>query len=367
MNTTFKIHFIFLLLFAFAGCENSDQYTGSEYAQVEGTIRDDSGMELSNITVVINDRQTITGIDGYFHLDSLERGNASIELHGPDGIGRYALDLDEAGLSIDLTYPVLTTIVLLHDNDQHFDYNFKEQVIDKVEEYRARFENVWMLNTGDIFVRHADRWPVAHDTTYYAERSRFMIETMNDVGYDVMVPGNHEFDYIGPYTGNSLRKAAFTMVAANVDVATNRLPLFDPYTILETHNGMTVAVMGLSVGRNKPGVSSRDIIETARIYSHLAEENDLFVAITHIGYSRDKELAEEVPVLDVIIGGHSHTLLENAEKVNGVLVAQAGGGGHHLDPEKPNWLGIIKVEFENDRIIEKNGHVITIEETVMAD
>ncbi len=367
MKSIVRSPFVLLLLFACADCSRTSGFTNTEFTQVEGTIRDNSGMELSNITVVINGRQTKTDDEGYFHLDSLERGNASIELHGAEGIGRYAIDLDDTSLSLDLAYPVLTTIILLHDNDQHFDYNFKEQVIDKVEEYRARFENVWLLNTGDIFVRHADRWPVAHDTTFYAERSRYMIETMNDVGYDVMVPGNHEFDYIGPYTGNSLRMATFSMVAANVDVATNKLPLFDPYTILATDNGMSVAVLGLSVGRNKPGVSSRDIIETARIYSHLAEENDLFVALTHIGYRRDRELAEQVPVLDVIIGGHSHTLLETAEMVNGVLVAQAGGGGHHLDPEKPNWLGIIKVVFENDHIIEKKGNVITIDEMVAVE
>ncbi len=367
MKSILRIHFVFLLLFACAGYLKTSYFTGPEYTQVEGTIRDNTGMELSNITVVINGRQTNTDDDGYFHLDSLETGNASIELHGADGIGRYAIDLENSSLSIDLEYPVLTTIILLHDNDQHFDYNFKEQVIDKVEEYRAQFENVWLLNAGDIFVRHADRWPHAHDTSYYAERSRFIIETMNDVGYDVMVPGNHEFDYIGPYTGKSLQSATFSMVAANVDVATNKLPLFEPYTILETDNGMTVAVLGLSVGRNKPGVLSRDIIETARLYSHLAEENDLFVALTHIGYRRDKELAEEVPVFDVIIGGHSHTLLETAEMVNGVLVAQAGGGGHYLDPEKPNWLGIIKVVFENDHIIEKKGYVITIEEKVAVE
>ncbi len=347
-----------------AGCQQTDFFREAEYVEIEGTIRDASGEVLSGITVEIEARRTVTGPEGHFRLDSLRRGEAKVMLSGGKGTGRYIVDLNRTRTTMDLEYPVITTVVLLHDNDQHFKFNFKEPFIRKVEEYRTTYENVWLLNAGDIFVRHAARWPVPHDTAWYAERSRFIIETMNEVGYDVMTPGNHEFDYIGTYTNTSLNLAEFSVITANVDVATRFLPVFDPYVILETGNGMTIAVLGISLGFNKPGVTRRDYVETAKAYLNLAEENDLFVALTHIGYSRDKLLAEEVPEFDVIIGGHSHTLLETAETVNGVLVAQAAGGSHYMDPEWPKWLGKVKVVLENDRVVEKQGHVITLDKKV---
>ena len=101
---------------------------------------------------------------------------------------------------------------------------------------------------------------------------------------------------------------------------------------------------------------------TAMSFSNLGSEYNLFVALTHIGYSQDKAVAEAVPEVDVIVGGHSHTLLEKAETVNGVLIAQAGGPPpqHQIDPDWPKYLGKIKVVFENETVVEKSGYVISI-------
>lgn len=350
-------------LFIAAGCTETGSEQTVRYTILEGQVLDRSGEPLENITVKVQQRKTFTGVDGSFRIDSLQRGSATVLLMGEEGTGKYRLDLDRPRISMDMEYPVVTTLVLLHDNDQHFNFNYQEAFRNLVEQYRQEYENVWLLNTGDIFVRHAARWPDPYDTSYYAARSKYIIDVMNEMGYDVMAPGNHEFDYIGTHTLESLNRATFPMVTANVDVATVLLPQFDPFVVLEAENGVTIAVLGLSVGMRKPGVVPRDIVETAKAYSNLADEHELFVALTHIGYRSDKVLAEEVPELDVIIGGHSHTLLESAEMVNGVLVAQAAGGGHFYDPERPKWLGKIKVVMENDRVVEKWGRVVMIDST----
>ncbi len=249
-------------------------------------------------------------------------------------------------------------IVLLHDNDQHFDFNFVDGIEAEIIRIRDENPNVFHINCGDIFVRHSARWEEPDNLDWYANQARFMIETMNRLGYDAIAVGNHELDHRETHTRDALEQAEFPLLAANVEVTTDLLPEFKPYTVFETEGGHTIAVLGLSTG-SFDGVTRLDPIETAKEYRYLAEEHDLFVAATHIGYTADRRLAEAVPELDVILGGHSHTLLEEAEVVNGVLVAQAGGGGHYPDPEKPMYLGVVRITLEDGAVVSKSGHVIT--------
>ena len=71
-----------------------------------------------------------------------------------------------------------------------------------------------------------------------------------------------------------------------------------------------------------------------------------------------------MPAFEVIIGGHSHNLLEEAERVGQVLVAQAGSspGGHPVDSTLPKYLGVVRIALENGRVVEKSGYVETIGE-----
>jgi 2',3'-cyclic-nucleotide 2'-phosphodiesterase (5'-nucleotidase family) len=361
MKKNYPVIFVCLLIIG-TGCYALNIHSDVEYTVIEGVVRDASGDLLSEIVVEINGHKAETDQHGQFKFDNLQQGTYRVTLNGENGTGRYEIDFLQSRVLLDLEYPVTTTVVLLHDNDLHFNFNQKNAFTAKVEEIRAGYENVWLLNAGDTFVRHAHRWAV-DDTMYYVDRSRYMIENMNETGYDLAVPGNHEIDYVGIHSGQSLELAEFTFIAANVDIATGKLPYFKPFEVFMTRNGLSVAIMGLStVNFDKPGVSARDPVETAMSFSNLGSEYNLFVALTHIGYSQDKAVAEAVPEVDVIVGGHSHTLLEKAETVNGVLIAQAGGPPpqHQIDPDWPKYLGKIKVVFENETVVEKSGYVISI-------
>ncbi len=367
MKILSRVLFI-LILFTGTGCQSIGIFTGTDFVEIEGIVRDSSGDPIPGIIVETEGYQVETDNEGRFSLNNLQRGTVRLDLHGEKGTGRYSVDLHQSNVFLALEYPVKTTIVLLHDNDLHFNYNQKDEFVEKIEEIRSRFENVWLLNAGDTFVRHAHRWAI-DDTMYYAERSRYMIENMNAVGYDLGVPGNHEIDYVGSHSGQSLNRADFPLIAANINVATGKLPQFKPFLVFETSNGLSVAILGLTtVNFDKPGISARDPAETAVAYRNLAREHDLFVALTHIGLSQDEIVAEAVPELDVIVGGHSHTLLETAKTVNGVLIAQAGGPPpeHQVDPDWPKYLGKVTVVLENDTIVEKSGHVITLKSMVNA-
>ena len=263
--------------------------------------------------------------------------------------------------------PDTETIVILHTNDHHFTANKLSALKDTIVHIRQKYETVFLVSAGDIFVRHPARWIVNGQLmisrNWFGDRALFMINNMNDLGYDLMTLGNHEFDYREPYTFTALDAANFPLLAANIEITTDAIPTLDAYAILNTSAGSSVAFLGLTIASgDKEGVNALDAFETAAGHISLRDSADIFVALTHIGLRRDYQLAEMFPEFDVIVGGHSHDLLEEAELVNGVLIAQAGGNPHIVMDTHPVYLGKIILTLENGEIVEKKGRIIHVGE-----
>ncbi len=256
-----------------------------------------------------------------------------------------------------------TEIVILHTNDLHFDFNHREDFEEVVAHFRENYPNVLLLDAGDIFVRHRHRWPT-DDLEFYRERSRFMIETMNQVGYDAATLGNHEIAYHGTITRDSLRLAEFPLLGANVEVSTDKLDPPEPYTIMETAEGWTVAVLGLTGGGygQREGIGLTSPAQAVEDHLHLAEEHNLFVLLTHVGLGADLLLAARFGEVDVIVGGHSHSHIDPARNVNGVLIAQTGGNPHAIDPDRRQLLGVVRVVLDEEGgVVAKSGKLLAID------
>jgi hypothetical protein len=351
-----------------AGIAASDPY-------VQGIVADAEGRGLPGLQIRLFDlmaerfdqdhllAQGVTGEEGRFELVAPRAGRMLLKIVGEHGKGRVAVTAEPGGDAVFLRYPVRTEIVLLHDNDMHFNFNYLEAFRARLSAFRQAYPNVFLLNAGDIFIRYRGRWPQPGDEGYLRS-CRFMIETMNDLGYDALTVGNHELYYIGDVTRQVLELARFPLLSANVEITTERLPQPQPYMVLETEERYRLAVLGLSVVNDQEGVEALDPIAVARQYVGLADEHDVLVGLTHLGLRTDRRLAEAVPAFEVIIGGHSHDLLEEAERVGQVLVAQAGGspGGHPVDSTLPKYLGVVRILLENGRVVEKSGYVETIGE-----
>lgn len=285
-----------------------------------------------------------------------------LRITGDQGSAHFAWPRE--GLPGDLHYPQYTEVLILHDNDHHFHVNHEAILAQKLESLRTAHENVYLLHAGDIFVRHSRRWNPPGDESYYRQWTVRMIESMNRLGYNAMTLGNHEIDYQGRMTRRALRMANFPLLGANVSVTKGRLDPPAAYTILATQNGLGLAFVGLSTGSAK-GVQVHPPAEALARYAYLAGENALYGALTHIGYRADRLLAEAHPNLDLIIGGHSHTLLLEPEFHNGVTIAQAGGfphvdGGRRF-PDDPLPLGILRIQLLNDRVHSIKGEVIFLD------
>ncbi len=235
----------------------------------------------------------------------------------------------------------LKKLTLLHSNDLHGDFLAEEvggeliggvsMLSGYVQKVRREEENVLYTISGDML-----RGSVI-DSEY---RGISTIEVMNMIGPDVVTLGNHEVDYGLAHLLFIEKCAKFPIVNANMYLLNNRKRLFNGHVILEV-GGMRVMFIGiltedvLAMTRQEKIIGTFiDVAEAAaevgRICdSYQTEDIDFTVLLTHIGFEEDKALAAALDPrwgVDIIVGGHSHTLLEEPCVVNGIPIVQAACG-----------------------------------------
>lgn len=235
----------------------------------------------------------------------------------------------------------LKKLTLLHSNDLHGDF-FAERIdaqllggVSRLSGYvdlvRGSEPNTIYAIAGDMF-----RGSVI-DSEF---KGISTIEIMNLLGPDVVTVGNHEVDYGVAHLLFIEKCARFPIINANFFIRTNHARLFKPYHIIEL-DGMKILFIGI-LTEDVLAQTKQDALIGSFIDIHAAADEvgricnahngidiDFTVLLTHIGFEKDKELAAALnPAwgVDVIIGGHSHTLPKQPAKVNGILIAQAGVG-----------------------------------------
>ncbi len=255
---------------------------------------------------------------------------------------QFSFALDETSL------PGEFKLTILHTNDLHghllpFDYGACKNVggvarraglIQKIKEESDC--PVLVMEAGDVF----NRGPLGQE--YFGEPD---FAVMNALGCDVMTIGNNEFKGDRGFAGQQalrarLQQAEFPIVCANIIEKGSGNPLVAPYTILDVQ-GLKIGIIGLLAPRvaeypEAEGLVISDPIETAReIVPKLAKQVDVVIALTHIGYNLDLQLAAELPEIDVIIGGDSHTWTfrptsgKKGSRIN-PLIVHAGEWGAYL-------------------------------------
>ena len=170
------------------------------------------------------------------------------------------------------------------------------------------------------------------------------IEIMNYLAPDVVAIGNHEVDYGLPHLLFLEKMANFPLVNANLYIIKNNRRLLLPYLIIKKA-GFDILFTGIitekildSIRQDKligtfVGVeeASKEVGKICNAYKN--DDIDLTILLTHIGFESDLELAKLLKPewgVDMIIGGHSHTILEKPAKVNNILIAQAGVGTNQI-------------------------------------
>lgn len=257
-------------------------------------------------------------------------------------------------------------LTIVHTNDVHSRVEGAEEkyigyakLATKIKELKAENPNVLVLDAGDT----THGLPIAT-----ISKGESIINLMNEIGYDAMVPGNHDFNYGYERLLELRDMAEFPILAANVIKEDGTRDLQE-YVIKEV-DGLKIGIFGLTTPetkyksnpKNTEGIDIVDPVAKAEemVKKLEAEKVDMIIALTHIGIDeesdpRTTDIAEKVKGIDLIVDGHSHTKLEEGKLVGDTLIVQAH---EHLKN-----IGIVDIKFADGKLNEKTAKLVTFEET----
>ncbi|MBB4006706.1 5'-nucleotidase C-terminal domain-containing protein [Allorhizobium taibaishanense] len=217
-------------------------------------------------------------------------------------------------------------------------------------------KNILSLNAGDNF---------QGSLFYTTYKGAAELEVMNTLKFDAMTLGNHEFDDGETAIAPFLDKVKFPVVVANMEVnASSKLKdKFKPSTVIEI-GGQKIGIVGAitpeTVELASPGPTVKFSDDVAAITTEVqklkAEGVNKIIALTHVGYHRDMEIAK-IPDVDVVVGGHSHTLLSNTDpKAEGPYPTMVDNPGGYKVPvvtaaSYSKYLGDLDVVFDDNGVV----------------
>lgn len=252
-------------------------------------------------------------------------------------------------------------VVIISTNDIHAQVAKFPLFATFVKQKREAHKNVILVDAGDRFSGN----PYVDNA---AEKGEPMITLMNKLGYDVAALGNHDFDYGQAILKKRMEEAGFEILCANMEAPNSVLGQPEPYQILEK-GGIKFCFFSLiQTGSghipatnpdNLKNITFADYRDLVGRYQKLKKQCDVFIGLTHLGFYGDSLLAVAMPELDVIIGGHSHTLIKDTKLINGVLVNQAGSN--------LQYAGVTTLTFKGEKLIGKDYKVVKLSDIGKAD
>ncbi|MGI6321036.1 MAG: bifunctional metallophosphatase/5'-nucleotidase [Bacteroidales bacterium] len=208
--------------------------------------------------------------------------------------------------------------------------------------YKEKHSNLLIFDSGDFL----------QGTPYFNFfKGELEVELMNRLGYHAVTLGNHEFDNGVDELARILKHAKFKVISSNYDVSKTALrKIVKPYHIFNL-NGIRIGVIGLGVDpeglispNNFKDVVYKDPIEMGNYWADYLKEKRkvaMVVCLSHLGFYVDEEkisdatLAASSKNIDIIMGGHSHVLIDvplyvNDKNNNEVLITQNASTGSHM-------------------------------------
>ena len=224
-------------------------------------------------------------------------------------------------------------LVILHTNDTHSTIlPLNEQMGDKtlagrggflrrinlIKEQRQQHPGLLLFDSGDF----------SQGSGYYTLfKGEVEIGLMNEMHYDAVTIGNHEFDFGMDNMARLFRMANFPIVCSNYDCTGTVLEgLVKPYVTLK-RDGVKIGIFavapplkGLVFDGNCEGITFLDPAEVAQKYIDILrkqEKCDIVICISHLGWHvseyPDEQLIRQIEGCDLVLGGHTHTYMEQLE------------------------------------------------------
>lgn len=224
-------------------------------------------------------------------------------------------------------------------------------------DYAARLRDLKAANPGSLMLDSGDA--IWSGNVYWRLGGEPVLDLMNSVPYDALCMGNREFHFWGIGADSKTSRADFPVLSANIRAVRDGKSVPASAYVTFEREGLRVIVMGLSV----PRVTEKMLMKTvsdyyfvdpieaaAELVPKLRPECDVLIALTHIGIRADRELAEKVDGIDLILGGHTHLLTE--ERVNETRIVHHGFYVHYA--------GRVDLEIESGRVVSVHNELIPI-------
>lgn len=223
-------------------------------------------------------------------------------------------------------------ITILHTNDMHGRFEKTKDSIgmDVLATIKKDTPNSILVDAGDAI----------HGLPFVTlSKGQDAVDLMNVVGYDFMVPGNHDFNYgYERLKELTLKTGEGKMRVLSSNVKKDGTSVFEPSYVKEI-NGVKVGFFGLSSEEtayktnpnNVKGLEFTSPIESAKEEVKNLEEQgaDVIVALSHVGTDESSDpttydIVKAVSGIDVVVDGHSHTNMPTGEKINDTLIVSTG-------------------------------------------
>lgn len=312
-------------------------------------------------------------------------------------------------------------IVVLYTNDIHCAVNEDEEnqvlgyarIAGLKKQLEAEGNDVILADMGDA---------IQGDVIGTLSEGEYIIDIMDQVGYDLAVPGNHEFDYGMDQFLSLAEEASFSYLSCNFKDLTSGEPVFEPYEMMEA-DGKTIAFIGICTPKtitsstpkyfqnedgefiygfeqDEDGTALYECVQEAAD-SARNEGADYVIALSHLGIDASctpwtsSEVIENTSGIDVFLDGHSHSVIEGETVKNkdgeNVLLTSTGtklssvgeltiaedgtfssaliSGGMEADPETEAYINDINTEFEGilNEVVAETDVALVVNDPATAD
>lgn len=255
-------------------------------------------------------------------------------------------------------------IHLLHTNDIHsrLDQTGKMDhfLNRKRREWEETGESYLLVDVGD----HMDRMRWETEGTD-GHVNRAILEKM---GYDAVTFGNNELLTFSKQQLDSLfKKASFSIVSSNVkELKTGEVPAWIHPHLWIQRQGVMFCLLGATIPYDKVYALMGWMVEepinaVKREVDKVRKKADVVILLSHLGYRTDQILAEEVPGIDLILGAHTHHLLEKPVCIGSTYIAAAGQFGEHIGHLVLEW------NHQSRRLLGVTGQTYSLEDEPSSD
>ena len=243
---------------------------------------------------------------------------------------------------------------ILSANDMHAAIECFPRLCFVADSLRALYPDLLILSAGDN--RSGDPINDMYEIPAYP-----MVSLMNIVGFQATTLGNHEFDSGQEGLAKLINMSNFPYLCANIQPAAKTGIHVRPWQMFDV-GGVRLAIIGVTalgpLGKpeshpaNMTDLEFTDPLQSVQQYKYLRNQSDVVLLLSHMGYEDDVKLSAELPWVDLIVGGHSHTQVNGGEIHNGLLITQ--------NVNRLARVTHITLTLENGKIVSKKAENIAI-------